>query len=170
MYALQEFATGHPSRHEFLARGREFLRTAEEAHAAGRLGPSLDTAFSAAELLAKAELLSCRPTVELILNRKKHEAIAQPYHAWSHLGNTDGQFAKLLQRLGRLRGQARYLDGEIVVTTMQAADILATLRRMEEHVSRVVTAGQVGDVPASFNVYATRAIKAGELVGAATSP
>jgi hypothetical protein len=104
-----EFAGGHPRRGEFLQLGRDYLQTARDALAASRLGPYIDTAFSAAELFAKAELLSCRPTVELALNSKTHGAVSGPYHQWANLGNTDVRFARMLSRLLTLRGAGRYL-------------------------------------------------------------
>jgi hypothetical protein len=59
---------GHSDRIEFLRLGGDYLELAREGLARGRLEAFVDNAFSACELLAKAELLSNRPTVELVLN------------------------------------------------------------------------------------------------------
>ncbi len=98
-----EFAGGRPSRHDFLARACEFVTTAADALGRGHVGSFLDNAYSATELLAKAELLSAKPTVELVLNSKKHNAVATSYHLWANLGNTE--LAPLLDFIRRvLRG------------------------------------------------------------------
>lgn len=160
-----EFAGGHPSRDKFLTLAREFMETARQAHASGRLGPLVDNAFSAAELLAKAELLSCRPTVERVLNSRKHGGVARPYHLWANLGNTDARFAQLLKRLSAMRGPARYLDTELELSAREAGEIVDLLEAMEQHVTGVVDGTLEGEAPQSFNVYATREIRAGQLVG-----
>lgn len=158
------FVRGHPSRHTCLEMGQEFLATAKEALADGRLGPCFDTAFSAAELLAKAELLSCRPTVDLVLGSRKHDAVRSHYHLWARLGKTADRFPKLLSRLTELRGSARYLDDRIELSIDEARDTVATLEAMEEHVRAVVTGEPQGEIPHGFSVDATRPVRAGELV------
>lgn len=157
-----EFARGHPKRHEFLALAQEFLRTAEDALTSGLLGPFVDNAFSAAELFARAELLSCRPTVEIVLNTKDHGVVASTYKRWSDLGNTAKVYPGLLKRLHKLRARGRYLDARLALSFEQRAEILARLRDMSVHVARLVH-GE--DLPSSFNVYATREIRAGQLIG-----
>lgn len=157
------FARAHPSRHRCLEKGQEFLAASKDNLAAGRLGPCFDTAFSAAELLAKAELLSCRPTIDLVLDSRKHEAVRSNYHLWAHLGNTDDRFAKLLTRLWELRGAARYLDDERQLSKGEAQKTVMALEAMHAHVSAVVTGQPRGEGP-GFSVYATRPIRGGELV------
>ena len=82
----------HPLSDDHLALGRDFAASAREAQAAGRLGVALDCAYSAAELLAKAELLSCSPTIEAALGARKHAGVATPYSLWARLGNTPARF------------------------------------------------------------------------------
>jgi hypothetical protein len=85
------FESGYrdPRRHEHLRAGLEFLAAARDAHAAGRLRAFADNAFSAVELLSKAELLSSAPTIELALGARRHGGVASPYNVWARLGNTD---------------------------------------------------------------------------------
>jgi hypothetical protein len=160
-----EFGRGHPSRHDFLERGREFLETARHAADSGRLGAFVDTSLSACELLAKAELLASQPTVELVLNRASHKAVSRAYNAWSALGNTERRFAQLLDRLHELRSAGRYLDRELTIDSWTVAAILSTLDDMHEHV-RASVSGQTADAPeeAAQTFIARRSLQAGELV------
>lgn len=160
------FAQGHPSRHGWLELGREFVATAREALAGDRLGPFFENAFAAAETLAKAELLSSRPTVELVLNSKRHTAVSTNYHLWARLGNTEARFAKLLSRLTDLRGSARYLEARFDLQQAEAEEALAALAAMEQHVADVVNGVTREEDRPVMTVYATRPIRAGELVGA----
>lgn len=155
---------GHPNRSEFLPLGLDYLETAREALREGRFGPFLDNAFSACELLAKAELLSNRPTVELVLNSHSHAAVARPFNAWAKLGNTDARFAKLLGQLAELRPSARYLQRDLGVSQTRAAEILGLLDEMSEHVQAQVDGRTNGGASSVFYVYAAREIRAGEIV------
>jgi uncharacterized protein (UPF0332 family) len=158
-----EFAGGHPDRFAFLERAEEFLEAAQRALRKEHLGACYDNALSSCELLAKTELLSCRPTIEIVLNSRTHAAIATPYNLWANLGNTDKRYARLLDRLHARRSTARYLQGVQPLTHSEAKEVLATLTDMHEHVKR-----RAQETPAEgddrFNVYATRELRAGELV------
>ncbi|MGZ8707478.1 MAG: hypothetical protein ACXW0R_08840 [Gaiellaceae bacterium] len=153
---------GHSNRFAELERGAEFLATAEDALSEGRLGPFVDNAFSACELLAKAELLSSRPTVDLVLGKRSHGAVAQPYQAWAKLGNTEQRFAKLLKRLAGLRPAGRYGQSELRLNDPE--EILAMLKEMLEHVRSRVRDGSGTGAPDVVYLYALREIRAGEVV------
>ena len=159
-----EFNYRHPRRFEYLASGREFAASACEALSAGRVGVALDNAFSACELLAKAELLSCHPTVDDALASNSHGAVARPYSLWARLDNTDARFVRLLYRLQELRPAGRYLNKELTVDADQASELIALLSEMEQHVTRVANGEDAGESPRGFNVIAARDIKAGQLV------
>lgn len=133
-----QFSYGHPSRFEFLERADQFLETARDALASGRLAPFFDNAFSACELLAKAELLSGRPTIDIVLNSKSHGAIRSSYSLWANLGNTDIRYSKILHRLDDLRDPARYLRGDKNLTQEEAEVTLELLGEMRKHVQRRV--------------------------------
>jgi hypothetical protein len=161
------FQLGHrdPSRFEVLAAGREFLATAHDALAAGRLRVFFDAASSAVELLAKAELLSCGPTIEYALQSASHRYLSNAYNIWTgRLGNSERRFAEALNRLAKLRKQARYLEGELEGDEAEAAGLLATLDDMERHVAHLAEA-PMEDLKGEFTVLATRELKAGELLG-----
>lgn len=157
-----QFSQGHSSRFEFLERADQFLATARDALIGGRIAPFFDNAFSACELLAKAELLSGRPTIDLVLNSKSHSAIRSSYSLWAHLGNTDMRYSQLLHRLNDVRDPARYLRGDEDLTEGEAEATLELLGDMREHVQGRV-AGSASDHDRFF-VYATRELKAGQLV------
>jgi hypothetical protein len=156
---------GHATRLDFFERGLEFLETAKEAASAGRIGAFVDTALSSCELLAKAELLSSGPTVELVLDKPSHRAVTRPYHAWAALGNTERRFAQLLERLHELRGAGRYVERELKLDDWVVVAILSTLDDMREHVAKAVDDSRAEldtDLPQTF--IATRNLRAGELV------
>jgi HEPN domain len=162
------FQLGHrdPARFEVLAAGKEFLATAHEALAAGRLRAFFDVANSAVELLAKAELLSCGPTIEYALKSVSHRTLSSAYNIWTgRLGNSERRFADALNRLAKLRRQARYIDNELEGDEAEAAELLATLDEMERHVSHLAEA-PMEELKDGFTVLATRELKAGELLGA----
>jgi hypothetical protein len=152
----------HPLADEHLALGADFAASAHEAHAAARLGVALDCAYSAAELLAKAELLSCSPTIETALSARKHAGVVTPYTLWARLGNTEQRFATLLHRLGRLRPAARYLNGELAADEQAVGQMMETLAEMERHARGVVT-GDPAYRRRRYQVIATRELRAGRL-------
>jgi hypothetical protein len=152
----------HPLADEHLALGADFAASAREAHASGRVGVALDCAYSAAELLAKTELLSCSPTIETALSARKHAGVVTPYTLWAHLGNTEQRFASLLHRLGHLRPPARYLNGDLDAEAGEVAQLMATLAEMERHVHGVVT-GDPAHRRRRYQVIATRELRAGRL-------
>lgn len=158
-----EFPGGHEKRHDFLALAAEFIDTARSAVAAGRLHAFVDNAFSATELLARAELLACAPTVDLILDTTNHRFVQRIYKGWADLSNTDPRFPRLLKKLGRLRPRGRYAEGGLNLMSEQATALIELIEEMREHVARLINGD--GGLPDRFNVYATRAINAGELVG-----
>lgn len=159
-----EFSYRHPRRFEHLELATGFAATARDALAADRLNVALDNAFSAVELLAKAELLSCHPTIEAALAASSHGAVATPYSLWARLDNTDPRFVRLLYRLQELRPAGRYLNKALALKDDEPESLLTLLAEMEAHVRRVVEGADTREGPHGFNVIATRDIKAGQLV------
>jgi HEPN domain-containing protein len=159
-----EFGYRHPRRHDFLTLAHQFAATARDALRAGRVGVALDNAFSAAELLAKAELLSCAPTIEAALAARTHGSVHEPYNLWGRLENTDRRFVDLLNRLSALRRPARYLHGELRLKPGEPESVLEDLSAMEAHVDGVATGDAASALPHGYNVISTREITAGQLV------
>lgn len=159
-----QFSYGHPSRFEYLARADDFLETAMQALDSGRFGPFFENVFAACELMTKAELLATRPTIDLVLNSKgRHGWIRGVYASWANLGNTDGRYPKLLQRLEDLRAPARYLRGGAELDVGEAKEIAVTLREMRTHVQGRVDGTAL---PEQFFLFAARDIEGGTIVSA----
>jgi uncharacterized protein (UPF0332 family) len=159
-----QLAQRHPARREHLEAGQEFLATAQYAFEQGRLRVALDAANSAAELLAKAELLSCGPAIELAEKAHSHDGVSTIYNLWGRLGNTEPEFVDALNRLRWLRSRARYLKGDSLPELSQIENLLETLEAMEDHAAHLVKA-PLHDLPPKYTVIATRKLKAGELIG-----
>jgi uncharacterized protein (UPF0332 family) len=154
-----------PARHDVVSAGREFLAAAHDALASGRLRVCLDNAHSAVELLAKAELLSCAPTIEVAQQSSSHRTLLQAYNIWSgRLGNSDQRFAQALNRLAKLRRKARYLSSDLDCDVSDAEKLLSVLDDMERHVTHLAEA-PMHELPNRFTVLASRQISAGELIG-----
>jgi HEPN domain-containing protein len=142
----------------------EFLATARHALGQRRLRAFAESAFSAAELYAKAELLSL-PDKRLMT--AGHSTVSRNYSLWTRLGNADHSFSALLHRLTRLRADSRYLRREARVTEDDAALMLATLDRMAHHVRATRPRPSVGDPDArvrSLRIVTHRAVRTGELL------
>jgi HEPN domain len=159
-----QLAQRHPRRREALEAGREFLATAHEAHAAGRIRVCLDSMYSAVELLAKAELLSSTPAIDFISKSRSHSGLSSAYNVWGHLGNTNPKFVDAFNELAQLRSPARYLEGDLPPHMDEVKKLLDTLSDMESHVGHLVEA-PLHDLPEKYNVFAAQPIRAGELVG-----
>jgi hypothetical protein len=141
----------------------EFLATARHALAQARLRAFTESAFSAVELYAKAELLAL-PDERLL--KGSHGTVAGNYSVWARLGNTGETFARLLHDLGDLRREARYLHAPLTITQGEASRMLATINRMAEHVHDGRPTPWVGPEGnrRSFNIVARRAVSAGEVL------
>lgn len=159
-----QLAHRHPARREHLDAGREFLAAAQDALEKRRLRVCLDAANSAAELLVKAELLSCGPAIDFAYKARSHDGLSMAYNLWGNLGNTDPRFVDALNRLRRLRSKARYLQGGQLPEESQVEEILETLAAMEQQASHLVEA-PLHELPKKYTVVATRELKAGELIG-----
>lgn len=160
------YQLGHrdPGRHRALASGRDYLGAAHEALVASRIGPCFDLAYSAVELLARAELLSCAPAISFVQRTSTHDGISAAYNAWSrHLGNGEPKFANAFNQLKELRRQARYGETDMGSRRTEAEEMLGVLDEMEKHVTRLAEA-PMHELPDGFQVIATRELKAGELV------
>ena len=160
------FSRPSPRAKEGLALARDFLMTAHDAFQSGRLRPALDLAYSAAELLAEAELLACEPTAEATLATKRHPRKATIYRQWARLDNTDPKFPKLLSRLTEIRNSARYSDATFTLDEASTKALLCQLDEMAAHVAGVVD-HLPGAGPRGWTLVAKRPVKAGQIVTSA---
>jgi HEPN domain-containing protein len=143
---------------EHVGAADEFVESARRALDSGALRAFVDNAYSAAELLAKAELL---PLPDPTLLTGRHGTIGSNYNLWARIGNTEQRFADLLNRLGELRGPGRYLRKALSLDASAARQMLATLDEMRVHAGAVVSDSSPR---AGFSVYAHRVIRRGEVV------
>ena len=104
----------------------EFYEAAEGARTKGHVRAFMENLFAAAELTAKARLMST-PDPNL-LSAKSHGFIGSSLNLHAKWGNVDGSFASLFNRLTSQRSAARYLRGEVKVTATEMAEMAATLR------------------------------------------
>jgi uncharacterized protein (UPF0332 family) len=114
---------------EHLAAAREFLAAASTALANNNLRAFVDTCFSAAELAAKALLMTTPSSGERTI--KKHGSVHSRYNAHSKLGNVKAEHRTVFNRLAALRTPARYLGGPFALGVGEAQQLL---RSVEEAV------------------------------------
>lgn len=109
----------HVARH--IEAAQEFLTSATLSLDAGVLRPFTESMMAAAELMARALLMMHDHEV---LNVRTHETIKAKFNRWGHLGNTDARYTKHLNRLGKLRSSARYLNGDFNLSADDARSML----------------------------------------------
>ncbi len=150
--------------HDHIDAAAEFVTTADQALADGRLRAFSENAFAAAELLAKAELLLL-PDKRLI-NKMRHGTVRSYFRAWTRLENADAAFSDLLNQLDDLRGTARYLRGPFTLQQQQAEEMSAVLAQFAEHVAAVAPPRSIKDpvVPRALNLIAQQDLRAGQAV------
>jgi HEPN domain len=112
---------------------REFLDIATFALEQKRMRPFADNLFSATELMAKGILLM-NPD-RGVLDSKKHTFISRRFNLSGKWGHTDPRYVELLNRLAKLRGAARYVHQEYLLSTEEAGDMLSTAEDMFETLS-----------------------------------
>lgn len=113
----------------------EFLLAAEHAAAQGALKAFVDNAFSAAELLAKAQLLRLGRDPGF-REKTNHKAIVVRFNQYARFGGVEPDHAAALNRLKELRSAARYLEGDLKLTPDEAQELLKTIRAMQEAAER----------------------------------
>jgi len=103
------FQTGRAKSKDRLVNASHFLDAARASVEKGHAGPAVENLFAACELTAKAELILHRDNAA---NAKTHGSLASAINAWARLGNVDGAFVSLFNKLGQQRPNARYGDAE----------------------------------------------------------
>lgn len=113
---------------EYLAAAKDFLHTARLALEADNLRSFAATLFVAVELVAKATLIESHT---YLLQAKSHEATRNRYNLWSHLGNTETEYAAPFNELSALRNPARYpVRGSFKLKQDQAEKMLKLAEQM----------------------------------------
>lgn len=109
-----------------LAAASEFLEIAELALARKHLRAFMENLFAAAELVAKSWLLMTPD--ERVMNTKKHPFIKARINKEAKLGNVDGDFARVLNKLDSQRENARYVKGEVAVSDEEMSRMATVVR------------------------------------------
>lgn len=108
----------------------QFLATAEYSYNNKYFSAFIDNSFSTIELLAKSKLLLA--INKNMYGKTNHNAIKTEFSKY-HM-NIPEEFEmeekNLLNRLSKLRSNARYLNGEFDYTTIDLENILKTLKKM----------------------------------------
>ena len=115
---------------ETIRAAREFLDSATFALERHHTRSFADTLFSATELMAKGNLLMIPD--ENLLKSKKHTYISSKFNLSGKWGHTDPRYVDLLNRLSKIRGPARYVHQEFLLSTEEASDMLDTAEDMFE--------------------------------------
>lgn len=101
-----DFRQGRVKAGHFVGKAREFAAAARFSVEQRHSGAAIDNLFSACELLSKAQLMLSHH--HAATNAKTHGPIGSAINAWAKLGNVDGEFVRLFNRLSGTRAQARY--------------------------------------------------------------
>lgn len=121
---------GHSLR--ILALARDYLSTAHDAAGSGRMGPTVENAMAAAELAVTAQIYSfSTDPVKEGGRRNIHSARQHWTKVQAGLGNTTSDAHTTLVTLHRLRGTARYGEGNLP-TPDEAQVLLEAVGRLVE--------------------------------------
>ena len=112
-----------------LEAAQEFIEAAKLASQKKHLRAFVDNAFSAAELLAKGDLMLL-PLYKKYTGR--HKTIQLGYTWWAELGNVPIHFKTTLDKLSGLRDSARYLKENFAVGSELTKEFLQTLDEMKK--------------------------------------
>jgi uncharacterized protein (UPF0332 family) len=113
--------------HQYLDAANEFLKSAEFAFNNKYFRAFIDNLHSTAELVAKGLLIMHDSEA---LKSKKHGQVSGKYNLWGCFGNINVQYTKLLNLLQKLRKSARYLEGDLTLTPVEAKDMLTVAEAM----------------------------------------
>lgn len=118
------FLRGRSRANALAVRAGNFLKIAKNAHGNGWYDVAVDNLFSAAELLAKANLIL---HMQHGAEAKSHDPVKSAINQWGRLGNVEAEFVKLFNTLGDLRHIARYEVSDVsrLKQPAEAFDIVA---------------------------------------------
>jgi uncharacterized protein (UPF0332 family) len=111
---------------EHIAAAQEFLASARQALAANHMRVFVDNCFSAAELTAKALLITTPIPGES--SRMSHGRIHSRYNFQAKLGNVDAFHKDALNRLTDLRSSARYLNNTLDISKEEANSLVQAVQ------------------------------------------
>lgn len=115
---------------------REFLTTARFALHKDLKSAYIDNAFSAAELLAKTNLLL--ETNKLMVGKTNHSAIKSEFNKRHRYSTDDFDLSvkNVLNKLSDMRSRARYLNGTVDIEKLDDQETLNILDQLYEKLSQ----------------------------------
>jgi uncharacterized protein (UPF0332 family) len=119
---------------EHLSAAEQFLAAARQALTTNSMRVFVDTCFSAAELTAKALLITTPLPGEN--TNMRHGRIHSRYNFEAKLGNIDASHKDALNRLAALRGSARYLNNTLDIAESEASGLLRAVQDAISFVAR----------------------------------
>ncbi len=111
---------------------KQFCDSADYSFKQKLWSPFIDNLFSAAELVAKAVLLSMHDTN--LRKKATHRGIQTKFNRFADLGPVKAQHSDTLNKLSGLRDQARYLKGQLTISQTKARELLENVKSMIENV------------------------------------
>lgn len=121
---------------EHLSAAQQFLTAAQQALTIDAMRVFVDTCFSAAELTAKALLITTPLPGEA--TKMTHGRIHSRYNFQAKLGNVAISHKNALNRLTALRGSARYLNNALDITESEARTLIQAVQDAISFVDRRV--------------------------------
>jgi uncharacterized protein (UPF0332 family) len=115
----------------------EFINVAEYSYGKGYLPAFIDNLFSAAELLAKAVLLSFWLDPQFH-DKAGHKAIHSRYNKFAQLGNVRALHAETFNKLAHLRYPARYLKRPVDIDKAAAETYLQNVKNMLNETKKLI--------------------------------
>lgn len=123
-----DFRSGRAKSAQMIESAKQFLAAAQYAAGQGHAGPCVDNLFSACELLSRAHLILHHSQAA---KAKSHKAISSALNMWGRLGNIDGEFLKLFNRMSNERSAARY-DAATQIVLPSAGDFEVIVHELEQ--------------------------------------
>jgi hypothetical protein len=114
-----------------IAKGDQFLRTAESAYKNQDASAFIDNLFSAAELYARAILLTASASPQF-REKSNHKSIHSKLNRFASLGNLDKNQVSTFNKLSHWRNQARYLSANPSINDNQANELIMEVKRMAD--------------------------------------
>lgn len=131
-YCSFDFRYNKGKASELLDASKEFYLTASEALSAGRRRAAIDNLFSAAELAARAYVISTPLPGDQ--DGKKHSYVHTRFNMFAKHGNVDKKQLKTFNALSNCRTRARYVDGVLSETTEVISEWKANVEELIEQV------------------------------------
>jgi len=122
---------------EHLFAADEIASAAAHSLAESNIRAFVDTFFSATELISKAFILSDLP-LKYVAGGGSHSLISNHVNFESKMGNLPEAYSKLHNRYKDLRSTARYLKGNVDLSSETASSDLSVLGEYRMHVANKV--------------------------------